>query len=468
MKRSRCAGLALLVSVVVVQNSASAFDGTIQVGDLGERIVALVRQAHEDDGFEGAVLAAKEGKVIAAVAVGSTDGERGDPLTVDTLFEIASCTKPFTAIAVMKLAEEHKLGLDDSIAEHLPGVPDSCRGITVRHLLEHTSGIPRTNAQGRGTDLAKVLPTFLAGGPRTLPGEKHEYWNQGYSLLSEVIARASGMSYTRYVREAILKPCKMESTRFTGQRAPRGIPVATGKSVRGASRTALEHPYGEYGFQYRGMGGLVTNLIDLWHWDRALARGELLGPEAFDEMTRPGDAGYALGWRIRKLESGSDVHEHTGSVRGFLASIRRNPDEDGCLFVLANSDSSGPFQLVKSGCEKLLEGRAPVDHSKFTLKASLIAELAGTYRDKQGRTLTVSRDGANAKVMINWHGPITRGYLAAGKDGNLLFGTMVRFDPNGFASADKVAIERDGEQIAALVLTIAQNDKSIRFERIAD
>ncbi len=462
-------GVILFLFFLGFQDTAFGFDSTVQVGNVGKRIVSFVRQAHQDVGFEGTVLAAQKGKVIAAIAVGSTHNRNNDPLTVDTLFEIASCTKPFTAIAVMKLQEDGKLNLDDSIAKHLPDIPANCRAITIRHLLQHTSGIPGTNSKGSGTEFAAVLPTFLAGGPRTPPGERHEYWNQGYSLLSEVIARASGKSYTQYVRESILIPCKMESTRFNGQKAPHGILVATGKSARGASRAALEHPYGEYGFQYRGMGGLVTNLIDLWRWDRQLARGVLLGSDAFNEMTEPGDAGYALGWRVSSLESDSVVHRHTGSVRGFLTSIQRNPTDDGCLFVLSNNDSSGPFNIVKSSCENLLAGKEPVDYSsRISLEASQIAQLTGTYRDGQGRTLTVSREGKNAKVLINWHGPITHGYLAYGKDGGLLFGTMFRFEPSGFGDADKVTIKREGDKITEIVLTIVKINKSIHFQRVLD
>jgi CubicO group peptidase (beta-lactamase class C family) len=181
----------------------------------GKQIVALVREAEEKVGFSGAVLAAENGKLIAAVAVGKNGKQ---PLEVTTLFELASCTKPFTAMAVMKLVEEGKLKLDDPIAKYLPGIPEDCQAITVRHLLQHTSGIPGTNSNGHGTDLATVLPTFLAGGPRTPPGEHHEYWNQGYALLSEVIAQASGKPYTQYVREAIFTPCHMKHSRFTVER----------------------------------------------------------------------------------------------------------------------------------------------------------------------------------------------------------------------------------------------------------
>lgn len=307
---------ALLCSVILPTpaNAKPKYDGVIEEGAKGKRIVAAVREAHKEDGFTGAVLAADMGKVIAAVAVGEVGGKPFDP---STLFEIASCTKPFTAVAVLKLAEEGKLSLDDPISKHLPGVPDNCFEITVRHLLQHTSGIPGTNSTGAGTDLATVLPTFLDGGPRTKPGEKHEYWNQGYSLLSEIIANASGKPYTEYCREAIFIPCKMESTRFTGDKAPPKATVAVGKSTTGAPRSALDHPYREYGFQYRGMGGIVTNLIDLWRFDRGLKSGKLLKATSLAEMTLPGPDDYALGWRVMKVDEKHTVHEHTGKVRGF-------------------------------------------------------------------------------------------------------------------------------------------------------
>ena len=186
-------------------------------------------------------------------------------------------------------------------------------------------------------------------------------------------------------------------------------------------------------------------------------------------MTRSGEADYALGWRIRKLDSGAVVHEHTGSVRGFLASIRRNPDDDGCLFVLANSDDPGAFNIVRTSCENLLEGREPVDYSnEGSLEKATIAALVGTYRDKQGRTLTISRDGAHAKAVINWHGPKTFGYIGTDGDGNLLFGTMARYDAGHFTDAEKLEMKRNGDDDSALVLKIAQAGKSIQFDRMGN
>lgn len=455
--------VALVNLLFALSPFAAAYEGVTEVGPTGKRIVRVVRAANRTAGFSGAVLAAQQGKIIAAVAVGSSGD---DPLEVTTLFELASCTKPFTAIAVMKLVEEGRLSLDDSIAKHLPGVPDSCSAITVRHLLQHTSGIPGTNVHGAGTDLAAVLSTFLAGGPKTPPGEQHEYWNQGYSLLSEIIARASGKPYTEYCREAIFAPCKMTSTAFTGDKPPTGAKAAIGQSMTGRDRSAFDHPYGEYGFQYRGMGGIVTNLPDLWRWDRALAQGKLLKPESLAEMTRPGPSDYGLGWNVKKLDAGRTVHEHTGSVRGFLASLRRDGAGDGCLFVLANSDASLPFELTCSWCEQALDGKQASVALPPPVDAKLVDELVGVYRDDQGRTLTVSREGAFTRAWIDWHGPITRGYLNSQKSKNLAFAMIKSFDPFQFEKSNEVAVQRDDSgAVTALTLDL---EPPVRFTRAAE
>lgn len=456
-----CVGaIVLLVSNVF---PAVAEPRVIEVGERGQRIVALVRDAHREAGFTGAVLAGEQGKVIAAVAVGSVGD---DPLEVTSLFELASCTKPFTAIAVMKLVEEGKLALDDSISDHLPGVPDSCRAITVRHLLQHTSGIPGTNTSGAGTDLAVVLPTFLEGGPRTTPGERHEYWNQGYALLSEIIARASGKSYVAYCREAIFKPCGMTSTRFTGDRPPAKVKVALGRSTFGPDRSALEHPYGDYGFQYRGMGGIATNLVDLWRWRQALTSGKLLTEASLAEMTKPGPGGYALGWRVHELEAGHAVLEHTGKVRGFLASLRLNPKSDGCLFILANSDESEPFERVKTACEEAIDGTLSSTAPR-AIDGSAVDELAGIYRDHAGRTLTVSREGRFLRALIDWHGPTTVGYLNPTDAEELSYDTMVSSSPARFKRMNLITVARD-EAGNVTGLTISDLEPPLTFERVGE
>jgi CubicO group peptidase (beta-lactamase class C family) len=396
-------------------------DTDFAAGETGRAIVAFVKRA-EALGFSGAVLAARDGKVVAAAGAGHAELAGKVPVTPATLFEIASATKQFTAAAVMRLVQAGKLALDDPIGKHLPDVPANCKAITVRHLLQHTSGIPGTNSQGGGDDVRRVLPVFLRGGPRHEPGTHWEYWNQGYALLSEIVARAAGKSYVAYCEEELFRPAKLRATCFTGDAAPRGATVAVGRSARGPSRSALEHPYGSYGFQYRGMGGAVTSVWDLWRWDRALRGDDVLGAPAKAKLFEPGLRDYALGWFVKK-ERGRVVQSHGGGVRGFVCDVRRYPDDDGCLFVLCNRDDA-PVRDVARAVEAILFGEAKgAVTPPRALDDDVAAALAGKYKDARGTELVVTRDGKVTRVRIHWsppRGPVTRAVLGANTNGDVV------------------------------------------------
>ena len=410
--KSLAFGLALAVTV----HAQEAADVDLVSGDAGSRVAAWTRAA-EALGFSGAVLAARDGKVVAALGVGSADLRDKVSNTSTTLFEIASATKQFTAAAVMELVEAGKLSLDDSIAEHLPGVPEDCEAITVRHLLQHTSGIPGANSQGSGTKLSSVLSSFLRGGPVHAPGTHFEYWNQGYALLSEIIARASGEDYVAFCERNLFAPAGMSVTCFTGDDAPKGAVVSVGRSPRG-DRSALDHPYGSYGFQYRGMGGAVSSVWDLWRWDRTLRGESVLGQAAKAQLFEPGLGDYALGWRVAPNEHGRLVQSHGGGVRGFACEIRRYPVEDGCLFVLCNRDGFRVGDMAQ-GLEEILFGEEPtIQPPPRPLDEALARALAGSYEDSKKAELVIERDGIATRATTYWgrpNGPVS--YAVLGLDG---------------------------------------------------
>jgi CubicO group peptidase (beta-lactamase class C family) len=449
----------------VYATSIFAGDGTVSKGPPGESIGKFVQACHESFGFSGTVMAAKNGRVVAAFAFGSTDGRKPVPLDTHTLFEIASCTKPFTAIAIFRLVEQEKLKLDDSIAQHLPNVPENCREITIRHLLQHASGILGTNTRGSGNQIDKVLPTFLAGGPKHKPGTHWEYWNQGYSLLSEIIARSSGKKFTSFCRDEIFKPCDMKSTRFTGGRAPGKIKVATGVSSYGQPRTALEHPYGEYGFQYRGMGGIVTNVVDLWKWEKSLREGKLLTAESIALMTDTGEFPYALGWHVDQAGDDELVHHHSGSVRGFVSSVRRYPKSESCLVVLSNRDDSFAFKMVESGCEQLLFGKEIEVEFPARLDAETRESTAGKYADSKGRTLTITSFDEIVKATIDWGGPRTVGCIGKDDVGAVQFFMAESFNPLRIRATNSITFGRQGEGNSSSVL-LGGLANPIKFQRV--
>lgn len=407
--------------------------------DTAQRLTEWV-QAAESLGFSGTALVAMNGTVITALGVGSADLDGTASNTPETLFEVASITKQFTATALLQLVEQGKLSLDDSIAAHLPGVHESCRAITVRHLLQHTSGIPGTNSMGGGDDLSRVLPSFLRGGPTHTPGTHFEYWNQGYALLSEIIARASGTDYTSYCKEHLFARAGMDATCFTGDYAPEGTIAAIGRSMYGEPRSALEHPYGSYGFQYRGMGGVVTNVLDLWAWDRALHGDDILGTDAKATLFTPGLEDYAMGWYVKKTASGHLVQSHGGGVRGFASEMRRYPDDGGCIIVLGNRDDL-PVVRIAQALEDIVFDQTPT----YVKPPSVIDHdtrlaLVGKYKDDKGNVLVVEQEGVVLKSRVEWAlGQVTAGVLGRNEqnDGKA---DIVFYD---WRSAQTLAITRD-------------------------
>lgn len=440
MRRSLLPSLLVISLASAVLAQAKDHKRVVSAGP-GERIADFVAAATQF-GFSGSVIAARGGKVVAAFGVGSADlaGKVGND--ANTLFELASVTKQFTAAAVLVLVQQGKLKLDDPIHEHLPGVPADCRAITIRHLLQHTSGIPGSNAQGGGDDLAAVLPGFLAGGPRHTPGTHWEYWNQGYALLAEIIERSSGDKFASFCKKRLFAPARAATACFTGDKEPDGVSVAIGRG-RGAPRSALEHPYGSYGFQYKGMGGAVGSVWDLWHWDRALRADKLLEQKTKQELFAPGLNDYALGWFVRKRD-GRLVHQHGGSVRGFICDVRRFPDEDAFVAVLCNRDD-GPMGEVSNGVEAILFGaqrEVPVP-----LSATAGAELIGTWQSDAGK-LVIEQHDTRLRASIEWAKyPPSRGFVTGSEPGKAQF-----FDWN---TAVPLGLERaDGKVIA---IQIASN-----------
>ncbi len=147
----------------------------------------------------------------------------------------------------------------------------------------------------------------------------------------------------------------MRSTCFTGDAPPSGATVAIGSSARGPSRSALEHPYGSFGYQYRGMGGVVSTAWDLWRRDRALRGDAVLAAESREALFAPGPGSYGLGWFVAGSGVPGDprIQGHGGGVRGFTCDPRRYPDFDGALIVLCDSDS-WPIGLIVAALERAL------------------------------------------------------------------------------------------------------------------
>lgn len=361
-----------------------------------------VEQRCQQTGFNGYILMELEGEVVVSIGVGQLGtGDRRE-IDAETLFEIGSVSKPVTAMALLRLVEDGKLSLDDPISKYLPNVPENCQAITVRHLVQHTSGMPGTNYGRHTLDVGMAVNDFLRGGPRHDPGTHFEYWNQGYALLSAIISKASGKDYPEAVNELIFEPAEMGRSCFTGDAPPSDLNVALGKSVRGADRSALSHPYGDfYGMQYRGMGGVVSTATDMHRLLVSLRNHRLLNEETVKQMLVPGEGDYGLGWKIESVGDKQRRVFHRGGVRGFLTSVAWYPEDQCSLILLASSDNPSASSAVESLCRNLMERRfikAP-EHMRF--EKEMIDSLVGNY-ELGARTIVVSSDGISLKLVIDW------------------------------------------------------------------
>jgi CubicO group peptidase (beta-lactamase class C family) len=344
-------------------------------------------------GFAGSVLVAKDGSVLLASGFGLANRETGARNTKETLFEIASATKPFTAVAILQLEAAGKLSLDDPIGRHLPAVPPGFEDVTIRHLLTHTSGMPRSAGGGRGEDLANAVRGYLAAQRRRKAGVAYEYWNGGYALLAGIVERASGGTYVEWCRRRIFEPAGMTSSGFEGDSRFDADRIATGYEIDGPPRRANEHAYGTYGWHYRGMGGIVTSVEDLFRFDRALRDDTLLPEIAREKLFTPFLAGYSCGFRVS--EKPRRRIGHAGAVRGFYTDFARYPADDACIVVLCNV-AGIPTMTIEENLRAILLGdrsRFPRPPSTVTWPAEKLDAVAGDYEAAPGERLVVRREG---------------------------------------------------------------------------
>ena len=184
-------------------------------------------------GFSGSVLVSRSGRVVLATGYGLADRARDVSNTAQTLFPLGALSQQFTAVALLLLADQGRLSIDDLLSAHLEGVPADKQGITLYHLLHQQSGLPAdfasipAGAESREESLARILGAPL----QFAPGTRFQASNGGYALLCAVIERISAGSFEDFVRTRILEPAGMAASRFVGATNLRAAPLALGYSV---------------------------------------------------------------------------------------------------------------------------------------------------------------------------------------------------------------------------------------------
>jgi CubicO group peptidase (beta-lactamase class C family) len=304
-----------------------------------------------------AVMVLKEGWIFYLGVHGIADLPAMRPIDGRTNFRLASLTKAFTAAAVMLLVRDGQLHYEDRLTDLLPGFPDYGQAITVRHLLNHTSGLPdyedflpepdpKVPAEGQQIDDAGVLEILKARkGTLFVPGMLWKYSNSGYVVLGLIVAKISGQSFPAFLRERIFLPLKMTETvahiRGKSTIADRAFGYAKdGDRWRFADQSPTSATLGD--------GGVYSSLYDLSLWDQALRRNLLLSEEemrpALTPVRSPGKgptgpdgrpADYGFGWFLDGWQ-GHPRMWHYGETSGFRTAIHRFTEDGLTVIVLAN------------------------------------------------------------------------------------------------------------------------------------
>lgn len=328
-------------SPAMAQVSAPASTTAPTGQTLDTTLDAYLRAATRNEQFSGTVLLARGGKPVFARSYGMANYELGVPNGADTVFRLASVTKQFTALAVMQLQEQGKLQVDDPICRYLTDCPAVWQPITIRHLLNHTSGIPNFSSLPEWDEVLSrrdYKPIELVALFRDLPlkfapGEKYDYSNSGYHLLGLIIERASGMGWGEYVKQRILVPLGMT---HSGDDNTRALIPHRASGYYSLGTTFINAPIISRTVGYAA-GGLYSTVGDLLLWDRALVPGKLVGQASLDAMFTPAKSNYGFGWRIAE-RFGRREMDHSGSDNGFSTYIIRFPVDGLTAIVLSNSD----------------------------------------------------------------------------------------------------------------------------------
>lgn len=316
--------------------------------------IERLMQAYDGDVPGASLLVLKDGRAVVSRGYGRSDLARGTQADAATSYRLASVTKPFTAAAILLLAQEGKLSLDDPVRTWLPSLPPAAEGIIVRHLLNHTSGLPDyedlMSKPWPGQILDAGVLTLLETQDRLHfePGSTYRYSNSGYALLALIVERASGMSFADYLRSRIFVPLGMHGTHARVEGGP-DIPYRSwGYSATDGGWAATDqNPYSAV----LGDGGIYSSIDDLARWDAALDDDRLFSDAtramAFGRQAAVPDGQettyYGFGWRV----TGDGGRQwHNGESIGFRNAYVRWPRHGLTVVLLSNRNDPTPYRTA--------------------------------------------------------------------------------------------------------------------------
>ena len=317
-------------------------------GLLAQTSDEFLKKLSAEKDFFGAVLIAKGKKILLNQGYGLADLKKSVKVKNDTKFYIASITKQFTAVAILKLQEQGKLSVNDSITTFFKDVPTDKSAITIHHLLTHTAGLAQNYAADGIVNRDEALKAVLAQPLKNPVGEKFGYGNEDYNLLAAIVEIASGQTYENFLRQNLLKPAKMMNTGFWGEKVEQ---IADTKQ-----KIDITPNWG-----FRGATGMFSTVGDLFKWQQALFADKILKKPSREKLLTPNNQTsrgmHAYGWFISKLANGLETIWTAGYEDFGHNGIIKTYSDGTVIIVLTNSgdiDEKPARDVVIAGLEQII------------------------------------------------------------------------------------------------------------------
>jgi CubicO group peptidase (beta-lactamase class C family) len=434
----------LSAALLALALAASAHAGNLVAADGKPFDEYLLYQ--EAYGFSGAVLVARGDHIALAKGYGFADRARNARFEDRTRINVGSLSKAYTATIILRLEQDGLVHTTDRLGDLLPGVPDDKKNITVEQLLTHTAGLAWDSApKGKKLTRDDVLAKIFAAKLRSQPGERFAYSNAGYQLLAAIAETKSGRSFDALVQQYIAKPAHAQNTTIVGGTRD------TGNVAHGYNEWKDLGTWREWNDGWRsGSGDVLSTLIDVWKWHRALRAGTIIKPEAVKRMfaahVKSDDGGgYGYGWFTMHTDRGDSLVYHGGDNPGYHTELRWYVNRDLTIIVLTNlelyDESGSGLGLHKRIIARALER---IDRGE---RAPLLQRPTAT--------------GANDAYLSEF----TKSPPMEGASVDR-WGTQLRFNADSQAAIDRIfglheRFASDNQKAQALLEAVAARDSSL-------
>jgi CubicO group peptidase (beta-lactamase class C family) len=393
-----------------------------------EKIDSMLTALHADGKINGSILIAKKGVVVYQKSFGIANEITKAPINNNTIFELASVSKQFTAMAIMMLSERKKLNLNADFATYLPEL-SHYKGISVQHLVHHTSGLPDyMELMDPVFDKTKIatnkdLIAFFAKEKPNVkfkPNSKFEYSNTGYALLASIIEATSGMTYAQFLQKNIFEPLQMTNTSIYNRRfAPRTVENYALDYVFSDSLQKLvlsdDDPASNMVVWLDGIvgdGTVNSNTSDLLRWDRALYTNALLRKKNMKKLFTAATLAdktkspYGFGWGLQKHKDFGTIYSHSGGWGAYVSYIERHTDNDITIILLQNhSGVSLPIKNLRYFTYNL---PLPIvkPRVEIAIPQEKLMEYVGIYEIETDITITMAITDGQLTTQLTGQDPL--------------------------------------------------------------